>query len=95
MEVDVEKYESLRGDRRQKEEMALSRHMREAILKFECGCSVSDLARNVREINLIKANRRQTMSNLQYSNMEEKLEAMRRSISNFLCARRSVDTYRD
>jgi len=91
LELDVDRYESLRGDRRREKEMALSRHMREAILKFECGCSMSELARSVREINLIKANRRQTVNNLKYTSTEERFEAMKRSLSKFFCAKRSVD----
>jgi hypothetical protein len=71
--------------------MALSRGTREAILKFECGYSLSDLASNVREINMIKARRRQTMGNLQYSKFEEKLEAIKRGINRIVCARRTVD----
>lgn len=86
----MDSYESLRGDRRHKQEMALSRSTRESILEDECGCSRSELARCVREINAAKAKRRQTMTNLQFSALEEKAEEIKRSICRIMCARQST-----
>lgn len=90
LELDVDSYESLRGDRRHKQEMALSRSTRESILEDECGCSRSELARCVREINAAKAKRRQTMTNLQFFALEEKAEEIKRSICRIMCARQST-----
>lgn len=73
--------------------MAMPRHIREEILKLECGYSRADIAACIRQINHIKFQRRQTVHNLNSSKVEEKLENLQRKLGHMICARNRVDAH--
>jgi hypothetical protein len=89
MSIQVDVYESLRGSRKDQKAMTVPRTVREAILKTDCGCSSVELAKGIREINAIKAKRRQTITNLQHQRAEERLEKVRDYVKRITCKKKS------
>jgi len=87
----VDKYESERGERRLRYELIVPRHLREQILKMECGVSRTEIASCIREINKIKAGRRQTTNNLNFAGVEEKAERLKRTFGKIVGLRKSND----
>jgi len=82
----LDEYETFReGCRRHKNEMVIPRPIREAILQKDCGYSRVELAKVVKQINSCKAQRRQTVTNLQHEKLEEKIEAMLSGFKRITC----------
>ncbi|GFH45554.1 hypothetical protein CTEN210_02028 [Chaetoceros tenuissimus] len=63
----------------------IPRPVRESLLRKDCGYSSRELAQCVREINAIKAQRRQTVTNLPNHKMEEKIEEMKNALKAATC----------
>jgi len=74
----IEDYENSRPERRNKYQLIRPRHLREEILKFDCGVSRAEMAQCIREIKAIKAKRRQTTNNLGFAKTEEKMESLKK-----------------
>ena len=85
----IEDYEASRPERKTKVEMVVPRHLREKILKIDCGVSRAEMAACVREIQMVKDNRRQTKNSLLSAKTQEKLENFTRSLGRFLGTRKS------
>ena len=69
--------------------MTVSRTVREAILKIDCGYSRLQVAKSVRKINATKAKRRQTVANLQNQQAEERMEGLRDNVKRMICQKKS------
>lgn len=88
----LEEYETSReGYRRHKNEMVVPRPIREAILQKDCGYSRVEVARVVKEINMCKAKRRQTLTNLQHAKLEERVEELLNGFKIITCQKQKED----
>jgi len=76
----VNDYETNRAQRRRSTEMLIPRHVREDMLHFEYGVSRSQISRTVKNINNFKAQRRQTVNNLNFEVIEEMFESAKRRL---------------
>jgi hypothetical protein len=77
--IDMDEWEMERGRWRRPSDLVLSRHDREDLLR-EWGYTDKDIAASVREINRVKAMRRQTVNNLGIQKMEEAMEHAKRKL---------------
>jgi len=76
----LDDYETNRAQRRRPTEMLIPRHVREDMLHFEYGVSRSQISRAVKSINNFKAQRRQTVNNLNFEVIEEIFESAKRRL---------------
>jgi hypothetical protein len=89
--IAVDEWEFNRRRLRLTNELLMSRAFREQILR-DWGYQEQDFACAIREINRIKANRRQTVTNLGLQRMEEAMEGARKKVVGALLLRKKVAT---
>mmetsp|Transcript_23421 Transcript_23421/g.34835 ORF Transcript_23421/g.34835 Transcript_23421/m.34835 type:complete len:454 (+) Transcript_23421:92-1453(+) len=92
-ETSIEEYELHRPthQRRSRTQMILPRLQRERILQRDCEMSQMKIASYVRRINQTKAQRRQTLNNLRFANIQEKWQKCCRGIKRMLCIQKPYD----
>ena len=91
-DLPLEEYEAHQDKRLTRSQMLIPRSQRTKILMRECGLSRTSIASHVREVNKLKAQRCQTIQNLKFEKMEERLQSFRKSVSRALFLRRSHET---
>jgi hypothetical protein len=87
--VTVDDWEYQQRRIRRPNELLMSRECREEVLSY-WGFQERDFATTIREINRIKANRRQTVTNLGLQNVEEALEGARKKVLRIILLKRST-----
>ena len=87
----IEEYEATRPERRSKLQLLVPRDLREKILKAECGVSRAQLAKTIRSVKAVQANRRQTVNNLKYAEAEEKAEKVKETLGRVTGVKKHSD----
>lgn len=87
----ITEYEILRKGRRTGSQMIIKRAERELILRSDLGVSRSEVAFNVRNITKIKNQRRQTLNNLRFSEVEESIQRIKRFVARCFCLRKKTE----
>jgi hypothetical protein len=87
--VPFEEFEQRRdGVRRTGSRLIIKRREREDILKKDYDVSRASIAQNIRSINRVKGQRRQTVNNLKFSKIEESWQKVQRNAARCIGARR-------
>lgn len=90
-DVSIEEYEAYYTRKRSYAELRIPKREREKILRWECGLSPNQIASHVRQTNRTKAHRLQTVNNLKFARVEEKLQKVKRAIGRALGTRKSYE----
>mmetsp|Transcript_17565 Transcript_17565/g.24764 ORF Transcript_17565/g.24764 Transcript_17565/m.24764 type:complete len:290 (+) Transcript_17565:145-1014(+) len=81
--VQIDEYESKRPARRSYVQMAIPKRHREELL-VENGCTRREILKRVKEVNLSRLNRRRTVEMLHQTQVQVRVEKMKRGLKNML-----------
>jgi hypothetical protein len=90
-DISVEEYEAYYTRRRSYAELRIPKREREKILRWECGLSRTQIASHVRQTNRTKALRAQTVNNLKFAPVQEKLQKVKRAVGRALGTRKTYE----
>lgn len=87
-DVTVDEYEASNGQKRNRREMIVPKYERWDILMNNFGVTRAEIAFNVRVINRTKERRLQTVNNIRFACIEEKIQKVNRGIKRMLLLRK-------